>query len=123
MFGRGIAHGRAVAVISMLYKIKCNPMHSLYGALPVPYAPVRVTLCALVAHRYTYAPPPRTTSYFFFPLTVSVEQSSDTVYSMMWDWRVSVLFYWPKLLAPFLSATAFRSSFFFILVGLVGCFH
>ena len=28
------AHRRSVAVLSMLYKIKCNPMHPLYGALP-----------------------------------------------------------------------------------------
>ena len=32
-------------------------MHPLNGALPGSYAPVRVTRCPLVAHRYTYAPP------------------------------------------------------------------
>ena len=32
-------------------------MHPLYGALPVPYVPVRVTRGALVAHLYTYVPP------------------------------------------------------------------
>ena len=42
-----IAHRRFVAVLCMLYKIRCNPMHPLYGALPVPYVPVRVTCCAL----------------------------------------------------------------------------
>ena len=30
-------------------------MHSLNGALPIPYVPVRVTRGALVAHRYTNA--------------------------------------------------------------------
>ena len=38
-----IAHRRCMAVLFMLYKIRCNPMHPLYGALPVPYVPVRVT--------------------------------------------------------------------------------
>ena len=32
-------------------------MHPRNGALPRPYVPVRVTRGALVAHRYTYAPP------------------------------------------------------------------
>ena len=32
-------------------------MHLLYGALPVPYVPVPVTRGAVVARRYTYAPP------------------------------------------------------------------
>ena len=32
-------------------------VHTLNGTLPGPYVPVRVTPGALVAHRYTYAPP------------------------------------------------------------------
>ena len=32
-----------------------NPMHPLYGALLVPYVPVRVTRDAVVACRYTNA--------------------------------------------------------------------
>ena len=52
-----IAHRRSVAVLCMLHKIRCNPMHVLNGALPGPHVPVRVTRGALVAHRYTYAPP------------------------------------------------------------------
>ena len=38
-----IAHRRSVAVLCILYKIRCNPMHPLYDALPGPYVPVRVT--------------------------------------------------------------------------------
>ena len=41
----------------MLYKIRCNPVHPLNGALPGPYVPVGVTRGALVTHWYTYAPP------------------------------------------------------------------
>ena len=32
----GLAHHLSVAVLCMLYKIRCNLMHPLYGALPVP---------------------------------------------------------------------------------------
>ena len=52
-----IAHRRSVAVLCMLYKIRCNLVQPLNGALPGPYVPVRVTGGAPVAHRYTYAPP------------------------------------------------------------------
>ena len=57
VFECDIAHHRSVAVLCMLYKIRCNLVHPLNGALPGPYVPVRVTRCHLVAHRYTYAPP------------------------------------------------------------------
>ena len=57
VFECDIAHHRSVAVLCMLYKIRCNPTHPLNGALPEPYMPVWVTCCTLVAHRYTYAPP------------------------------------------------------------------
>ena len=48
---------RSVAVLCMLYKIRCKPVHPLNHALPGPYEPVRVTRGALVTHRYTYAQP------------------------------------------------------------------
>ena len=38
-----LAHRRYVAVLCMLYKIRSNPLHPLYGALSVPYVPVWVT--------------------------------------------------------------------------------
>ena len=57
MFECDLAHGCSVVVLCMLYKIRCNPMHPLCGALPVPYVPVRVTRGAVIAHRFTYAPP------------------------------------------------------------------
>ena len=53
VFECDIAHRRSVAVLCMLYKIRCNPLHTLNGALPGPYEPVRVTCGALVSHRYT----------------------------------------------------------------------
>ena len=74
VFECDISHSRSVAMLCMLYKIRCNPMHPLNGALPEPYVPVRVTRGALVAHRYTDAPPRcRTLQYsrIFIPLSVS----------------------------------------------------
>ena len=70
-----LSHRRSVAVLCMLYKIRCNPMHSLCGALPVPDVPVMVTRGTLIAHRYTYAPPRCRTSQYhrtFILLSVSL---------------------------------------------------
>ena len=64
VFECDIAHRRSVAVLCMLYKIWCNPMHLLDDALLGPCVPVRVTRSALVAHRYTYAPPRCRTSQY-----------------------------------------------------------
>ena len=75
VFECDIAHRRSVAVLCILYKIRCNQMHPLNGALPGPYVPVRVTRGALVVHRYTYAPPRCRTSQYsrtFIPLSVSL---------------------------------------------------
>ena len=75
VFECDIAHRRSVAVLSMLYKIRCKAMHPLNGALPGPYVPVWVPRGALVTHRYTYAPPRCWTSQYsrtFFPVAVSL---------------------------------------------------
>ena len=50
-------------------------MHPLNDALPGQYVPVRVTRGALIAHRYTYAPPRCRTSQYrwtFLPLSVTL---------------------------------------------------
>ena len=69
------AHRRSVAVLCMLYKIRCNPLHPLYGALSVPYVPVQFTRGAVIGHRYTYAPPRWRSSQYsrtFIPFSVSL---------------------------------------------------
>ena len=72
-----LSHRRSVAVLCMLYKIRCNPKHPLCGALPVPYVPVRVTRGALIAHLYTFAPPTlqnlAVPQDFYSPLSLSLE--------------------------------------------------
>ena len=56
-------------------KIKSNPMHALHGVLPLQYVPARVTLGALVAHRYSFVPSRCRTSHYlrtFAPLSASL---------------------------------------------------
>ena len=73
-----VNHRRSVAVLCMLYKIWCNPMHPLNGALPGPFVPVRVTrsgctsvyLCA--ASLQNLAVPH---NFYSTPLTVPLERS------------------------------------------------
>ena len=75
VFACDLAHLRSVSVLCMLYKIRCNPMHPLNCALPVPYVPVWVTRGAVIAHQYTYAPPRCRTSQYrwtFVPFSVSL---------------------------------------------------
>ena len=70
-----LSHRRSVAVLCMLYKIRCDPKHPLCGTLPVPYVPVQVTCGALITHRYTFAPSRCRTSQnrrTFIPLSVSL---------------------------------------------------
>ena len=70
-----LSHRRSVAMLCMLYKSRCNPMHPLCSALPVPYVLIRVARGALIAHRYTYGPPRCRTSQYhrtFIPLSVSL---------------------------------------------------
>ena len=70
-----LSHHRSVAVLCMLYKIRCNPMHPLFGTLPVPYVPVRVRRGTLITRRYTYGPPHCRTSQYsrtFILLSVSL---------------------------------------------------
>ena len=103
MFACDLGHRRSVSVLCMLYKIRCNSMHPLYGALPVPYVPVRVTRGAVISHRYTYAPPRCRTSQYrrtFVPSRCLYGTILVTPCSMVWDWRVSrarpMPFYWPS---------------------------
>ena len=105
-----ISHRWSVAILCMLYKIRCDPMPPLNGALPGSYVPVWDTRGALVAHRFTYALPLCRTSQYritFIPLSVSLWNDLASPYSMVWDWWVSragpLLFYWPKLLYPYYS--------------------
>ena len=58
VFECDIAHRRSLAVLCMLYKIRCNSVHPLNGALPGSYVPVTVTRGAqgLDAQKYLWHP-------------------------------------------------------------------
>ena len=117
MFECDIADRRSVAVLCMLYKIRCKAMHPLNGALPGPYVPVRVTRGALVTHRYTYAPPRCRTSQYrrtFIPLSVPLWNDFanpvfDGVGLAGFKTRVNV-FYWSKMFCPFYNLLLFFPS-------------
>ena len=94
----------------MLYKIRCNPVHPIYGALPGPYVTAQVTRSALVAHQYTYAPPRcRTLQYSrtFILFSVSLwNDLADPVFDGValagFKSRANAS-YCPKLLYPYYS--------------------
>ena len=112
----------------MLYKIMCNPMHPLYGALPVPYVTVRCsTSGALVAHRYTYAPPRCGNSQYrrnFIHLSVSLWNDladlSVPVGLAGFKSRANAYLYSVSCSINFLSSALFPFSSLFRYVGIVG---
>ena len=109
VFECDITHRRSVAVLCMLYKIRCNQMHPLNDALPGPYVPVLVTSGALVAHigmpMLHLAAEPRSAEGLLFSSQCPSGMILLTPCSMVWDWRVSrarpMFFDWPKLLYPY----------------------
>ena len=96
-----IAHRRSMAVLCMLYKIWCKPMHPHYDDLPVPYVQVPIApsapyidiLMGLLAAEL------RITAGPLLPDHCPCGTIMLTLYSMVWDWRVSragpMLFYLP----------------------------
>ena len=113
VFECDITHCWSIAVLCMLYKIICNPMHLLNGALPEPYGLVLVTRGALVAHRYTFAPP-RCTTGLFFPSQCQTVHLERSCWPHIW-WcgtgrfqeQGQCFFYWPMLLNPYYSLLLF----------------
>ena len=109
------ARCRSVAVLCMPYKVRCNLMHPLNGAVPGAYVPVWITCGALVAHRYNYARS-RWTPGILYPSQCPSGTILLTPYSIVWDGRVSgagpMLSYWPKLLYPYDSLLFFPFSSF-----------
>ena len=90
VFQCDIAHRKCVAVICMLYKIRCNSMHPLNDELPGPYVPVQVTrdalvdICILMRH---LAAEPRSTAGLLFPYQCPSGMTLLTPCTMVWDWR------------------------------------
>ena len=110
---------RSVAVLCMLYMIKCNQMHPLYGVLHVLYVPVQVICSALVAlMRLLTAKPSTTYCRTCIPISVSlwnalVHPVFDSVRLEHFFFKRAgpMLFYWPKLLYLFLFSIIFSFLF------------
>ena len=100
VFECNLAHSCSVAALCMLYKIRCNPMHPLCGALPLPYVPVRVTRAHIDSLMRLLAAEPRSIAGLLFACQYLCGPILVTPCSMVWDWRVSragpMPFYWPS---------------------------
>ena len=59
VFACDLAHHQSVAVLCMLYKMRCNHMHSFYGALPMP---VQITRSHIGTLMRLLAAKPRSTA-------------------------------------------------------------
>ena len=123
MFGCDIAHRQSVTVLCMLYKIRCNPMHPLYGGVPVPYADYthcfgRTLVYVLIAAE------PRSAIGFLFPSQCFCGTILSALYSMVWDRRGSTgrasAFLLAQAAHPLLSSSVFALSCFFVYGGIVG---
>ena len=102
MFESHLAYRGSVAVLCMQYKIRCNPMHPLYRALPVPYVPGYTQRYRISVHLIMRILPaqPRGIAGPLFPCQYLCGTILVASYLMVWDWRVSragrVPFYWPS---------------------------
>ena len=85
VFECDIAYRRSVAVLYILYKIRCDPVHPLNSALPGPYVPVLVTRGALATLMHRLAAEPRSTAGVLFPSQCPSGTILLTPYSMVWD--------------------------------------
>ena len=126
VFECDLAHRQFVAVLCMLYKIRCNPMYPIYGALPEPNVKVRVTRGAVIAHRYTNAPPRCINSQYrwtFSPLLLSLwNDLGEPVFDGvgLGGFKTRSISFLLVSIAPFLCPTVFPFSSFILLVGFVG---
>ena len=110
VFECDIAHRRSVAVLCILYKIRCNRctlIMVLYldhmcqcGLHAVLWSHIGTLIHRLAAER-------RSTAGLLFPSLCPSGTILLAPFSMVWDWRVSragpVLLCWPKLLYPYYS--------------------
>ena len=102
VFECDIAHRRSVVVLCMLYQIRCNPMHPLFGALPGQFLPVGITRGDRVAHgilMHLLAAEPRNAAGPIFHSQYPWGTILLTLYSNVWDCLVlragPIVFNWP----------------------------
>ena len=102
-----LSHRRSVALLCMLYKIRCNPLHpsvcgdvALYLCLMRQSGLHAVLLSHIGILMSLPAAEPRSTAGLLFPSQYLSGTLWLTPYSMVWDWRVSrpgpMPFCWPS---------------------------
>ena len=91
VFECDISHRRSVAVLCMLYKIRCNSVHPLNGALPGSYVQrvLHVVLWLHIGTRFCPAAEPCSTAGLLVPFRCPSGTILLAPFSMVWDWRVS----------------------------------
>ena len=113
-----IGHRRSVAVLCMLYKIRCNPTHLLYviyqfamcqcGLHPVHWLHIGIFMSLLAAEH-------RSTTWLLLPSHAGSLWSDlvNSIYSSAYDWRVlragPMFFNWPIFARTFYSLLCFLS--------------
>ena len=126
VFECNLSHRRPVAVLCIMYKIGSKFVHPLCGPLPVLFctnAGYSWSRGALIAHRYSYAPPScRTAQYLriFIHHSVSCNDLFDIVFDgvRLAGLKTGSMHYSsPELPSPILSSTDF--SCFNLWVGFV----
>ena len=87
VFECDISHRRSVAVLSVFYKNRCNPMNPLYCTCSICAVCASVG-CTRVVHRYIlvrlHSAEPRSTTRFLFPSQCLRETILLTLHSMAW---------------------------------------
>ena len=110
VFECDISHRRSVAVLCMLYKIRCNRC-TLLLVLSLDRMCQRGLHAVLWLHigtlMHSLAAEPCGTAGLLFPFQCPSGTILLAPFSMVWDWRVSragpMLLYWPKLLYLYYS--------------------
>ena len=110
VFECDISHRRSVAVLCMLYKIRCNPVHLLM-VLALHRMCQRGLHAVLWLHigtlMHSLGAEPCNTAGLLFPFRCPSGTILLTPFPIVWDWRVSragpMLLYWPKILYPYYS--------------------
>ena len=109
VFKCDISHRRSVAVLCILYKIRCNSVHPLKLSLDrMCQRGLHAVLCLHIGTlMHSLAAEPCSTAELLFPFRCSSGTILLAPFSMVWDWRVSragpMLLYWSKLLYPYYS--------------------
>ena len=114
LFEFDLTHRRSVAVLWMLYKIRCNSMHPLYLYLSRMGRCVFAILSSHIGtlmHLLAAESESRSTERFLFPCQYLYLTILVTPYLMVCDWRVlragRMPLYWPSCSLPILSLLFF----------------